>query len=81
MDNIIKEDISFIQLFKEFVANQTEAYNYYNRKWIIKIKSCSIRSIYYRLASEIRLKKRSFNIPFIKGVMHLEDDQIDIIIL
>lgn len=80
MDSIIKEDISFIQLFKEFVANQMEAYNY-NRKWIIKIKSCSIKSIYYRLASEIRLKKRSFNIPFIKGVMHLEDDQIDIIIL
>jgi hypothetical protein len=81
MDSIIKEDISFIQLFKEFVANQMEAYNY-NRKWIIKIKSCSIKSIYYRLASEIRLKKRrSFNIPFIKGVIHLEDDQIDIIIL
>jgi hypothetical protein len=81
MDSIIKEDISFIQLFKEFVANQMEAYNY-NRKWIIKIKSCSIKSIYYRLASEIRLKKRrSFNIPFIKGVIHLEDDQINILIL
>jgi hypothetical protein len=42
MDGIIKEDILSIQLYKEFVANQTDIMTIvttYNKKWIIKNKS------------------------------------------
>jgi hypothetical protein len=40
MNGIIKEDILSIQLFKEFVSNQTDIMTIvttYNKKWIIKI--------------------------------------------